>query len=41
MLGKWDDDWRTDFQEVYGLLSVRDNVLSIPVEEEQSVRLTN
>ena len=41
MFGKWDDDWRTDFQEVCGLLSVRDNVLSIPVEEEQSVRLRN
>ena len=41
MFGKWDDDWKTDFQEICGLLSVRDNVLSIPVEEEQSVRLRN
>ena len=39
VFGKWDDDWRTDFQEICGLLSVRDNILSIPVEEEQSALL--
>ena len=41
VFGKWDDDWKADFQEICGLLSTRDNIISIPVEEEQSVRLKN
>jgi len=36
---KWSDDWEVTFQEICGLLSVRENAIDIPVMEDESVRL--
>ena len=39
LFDKWNDDWENTFQEICGLLSVKENVISIPVMEEESVSL--
>jgi len=33
---KWSDDWEVTFQEIYALLSVRENAIDIPVMEDES-----